>query len=100
MSKRAERKTPRKLLANYSNIQQQFHRIFRVLYHLSVYKRIRDSVPRPLTSPTSNAATRPTRTSQRDPSHEQARLPSQEAISETECHAQAPHRRTSNRKNR
>src|SRR6266566_1673088 len=50
MSKRAERKTPRKLLANYSNIQQQFHRIFRVLYHLSVSKRIRDSVPRPLTS--------------------------------------------------
>src|SRR6266568_1296412 len=36
--------------ANYSNIQQQFHRIFRVLYHLSVSKRIRDSVPRPLTS--------------------------------------------------
>src|SRR6266487_3034660 len=51
MSKRAERKTPTKLLGNYSNIQQQFHRIFRVLYHLSVSKRIRDRVPRLLTSP-------------------------------------------------
>src|SRR5436309_15287149 len=40
MSKRAERKTPGKLRANYPKIQQQFRRIYRVLYHLYVLNKV------------------------------------------------------------
>jgi|SRR6266496_2281305 len=41
MSERAERKTPRKLRANYSNIfGNSFTRIFRVLYDISASRQV------------------------------------------------------------
>ncbi|HYU56393.1 MAG TPA: hypothetical protein VEL71_09280 [Candidatus Dormibacteraeota bacterium] len=51
MSKRAERTTTCKVLENYENsFWFSFTGTFRVPYHLSVSKRIRDNVPRLLTS--------------------------------------------------
>ena len=63
MSNRAERKTPGKLLTNYSNnFSIQFHRILRVLYHLSVSEpdACRDSYP---TTFSSNSEPSPARRS-------------------------------------